>query len=227
MYLSRPTITDENEQAILQCLLSLLQSVGDFRREHVCCSKGKGRAVKANKKTEIEALPAWMPDVYDHLTVGFNSTVRRLESLARNRKPQILSVSTNIGQQDTPVANLAVVFVCREALPNIMTSSLPLLVATSAPVSARAKLVQMSAESEAKIAQALHQPRVGVLGIESGTAGAESLVRYIQDNVSVMDVSWLDQPPAPMYLSVEVDTVVSVAKNKSDAQSRKRKSPGG
>lgn len=168
-----------------------------------------------------------MPEVYDHLTVGFNSTVRRLESVARSRKPLVLSAGPVADRQDIHEANLAVVFVCRETLPDIMASSLPLLMATSAPVSSRAHLIELSAESEVKVAQALHHPRVGVLGIESETAGAEPLLRYIQDSVPVVDVSWLDQSTSPIYHPVNVHTAVSVANKKSDAQSRKRKSPGG
>ncbi|KAJ9608474.1 RNase P and RNase MRP subunit [Cladophialophora chaetospira] len=216
-----PSISVENEQAILHFLLPLLQPIGDFRREHVPRSKGKGRA--GNRTIAGDSLPVWMPEVYDHLTVGFNSTVRRLESLARSRKPQILHADPDADPPEAPGVNLATVFVCRKSLPDIMTSSIPILIATSAPISGRARLVNVSAEAEVKIARALHQPRVGVLGIELGTVGAESLLHYIQENVPTLDVPWLDQ--APTYQSVNVTIVVSTGKTRAAPLSRKRKTP--
>jgi len=218
-----PSIPAEHEKAILQFLLPLLQPVRDFRRDHVTRSKGKGRAGKIKKHEDADSPPRWMPEVYDRLTIGFNSTVRRLESLARSRKPQILSESPGSGEQECSFANLAVVFVCRKNLPDIMTSSLPLLVATSAPKATRAKLVNISTQAQEKMAEALQQPRVGVLGVEEGTAVAETLLRFVQENISALDVPWLDQAPAPTYHPVKINTVAYVPKVKSPAHNRKRK----
>jgi hypothetical protein len=166
-----------------------------------------------------------MPDVYDHLTIGFNSTVRRLESLARNRKPQILVENTD-REQPEPGVNLSMVFVCRKTLPEIMTSTLPLLIATSASNPTRASLVEISAEAEEKIAQALYQPRIGVLGIDVEAVGAETLLQFVQNTITTVDVPWLDQTPPPVYHPVKVKTVVTAAKTKPAAQGRKRKRPG-
>ncbi|OAG40312.1 hypothetical protein AYO21_05403 [Fonsecaea monophora] len=222
-----PTISPDTEQALLQLLLRLLQPIGDLRRDHVLRSKGKRRGGKINKKIQEDSMPEWMPDVYDHLTLGFNTTVRRLESLAHQRKPKVLSQHTN--DDSSPghtFANLSVVFVCRRNLPDIMTSSIPLLLASSAPATTRARLVEWSSQAEEQVARALHQPRVGVLGIGEGAPGAETLLRFVQDNVDAVDVPWLDHTPKPTYHSVNIQTVESVSKPKATLQNRKRKNPG-
>ncbi|KIW96170.1 uncharacterized protein Z519_03237 [Cladophialophora bantiana CBS 173.52] len=220
-----PTISPDTEQALLQLLLRLLQPIGEFRRDQVARSKGKGRAGKVNK-TQEDSLPEWMPDIYDHLTVGFNSTVRRLESLARGRKPQLLSQHTDADLLGHSRANLFVVFICRQNFPDVMTSSLPLLIATSAPKVARARLVEWSSQAEEKLAQALHQPRVGVLGIEEGAPGTENLLRCVRETVDAVDVPWLDQTSTPIYQSVNIQTVESVPKSNAAVRGRKRKNPG-
>ncbi|OQU97671.1 hypothetical protein CLAIMM_03566 [Cladophialophora immunda] len=221
-----PTISPDAEQALLQLLLRLLQPIGDFRRDHVARSKGKGRGGKIHKRTQEDSLPEWMPDVYDHITLGFNSTVRRLESLARTRKPPVLSQQTDADPASGHApANLSVVFVCRQNLPDIMTSSLPLLLATSAPAANRARLVEWSSQAEEQVARALHQPRVGVLGVGDGTPGAETLLHFVRDNVDGVDVPWLDQTPKPTYYPVKVQTVESASKSKVAPRDRKQKNP--
>lgn len=210
-------MSPDQEQAILQLLLPLLQPVGDFRRDHVPQSKGKGRAGKARNTTHDP-----LPETYNHLTVGFNSTVRRLESLASGRKPAILSAATPT-RPTAPEVNLSVVFVCRQNLPDIMTSSLPLLVASSAPKSKRSRLVELSSQAEAKIAQALQQPRVGVLGVEEGAPGAETVLRFVAESLDTVDVPWIDQPEHPVYFPVKVKTTEAGVKDKVDL---KRKKPG-
>ncbi|KIX05756.1 uncharacterized protein Z518_03728 [Rhinocladiella mackenziei CBS 650.93] len=224
-----PAVSADREQAILQLLIPLLEPIGDFRRGHVPRSKGKGRArggKKANTKAKDDSTPESMPEVYDHLTIGFNSTVRRLESLARSRKPPILSRTKDLPQQETPSVNLSVVFVCRQSLPEIMSFSLPLLLATSAPRCERARLVEISPPAEAKIAQTLEQPRVRVLGLEAGASGADALRRFLTDNIGVVDVPWLDPESPPAYFPVNIQTIETEAKPKSAARNLKRKKSG-
>ena len=164
-----------------------------------------------------------MPDATDHLTIGFNSTVRRLEALARSRMPSIFSQDAGPDQSETLHANLSVVFICRKNLPDIMTSSFRHLIATSAPGPTRAKLVDLSKQAEEKIARAVGQPRVGVLGVEEATPGAETLLRFVQENIAPLAIPWLDQAPAPSYYPVKIQTAVSVSKPQAAIRHRKRK----
>ncbi|EXJ89269.1 hypothetical protein A1O3_02335 [Capronia epimyces CBS 606.96] len=216
-----PSVSADQEQAILRLLLPLLQPIGEFRRDYIPQSKGRGRAGKTHK-TENGSVPEWMPELYNHLTIGFNSTVRRLESLAHTRKPANIALTTS-NPPGKPEINLSVVFVCRQNLPDIMISSLPLLMATSAPKSNRSKLVELTSQAEAKIALALQQPRVGVLGCEEGAPGAETLLRFVSEMVDAVDVSWLEQPGNPVYYPAKVKTTEVEAKDKATARKLKRK----
>ncbi|KAI1607859.1 hypothetical protein EDD36DRAFT_110082 [Exophiala viscosa] len=225
-----PHVSAGHEQAILALLLPLLQPIGNFRREHVARSKGKGRAGKPKKIIHTEAMPEWMPEIYDHLTIGFNSTVRRLESLAQSRKPAILSQETGNEEPPHPGPKLSVVFACRQTLPDIMTSTIPLLLATSSPKTTRARLVELSKQSEAKLAQALNQPRLGVLGLEQNAQEFETLVQFVTENIEAAEVPWLEHAASTPYLPVNIETVETTAKAKPDstapAQKRKRTDEG-
>lgn len=106
-----------------------------------------------------------------------------------------------------------------------MTSSLPLLTATSAPKATRAKLVELPPQAEAKLAQALQQPRVGVLGLEEGAPGADTLIRFVLENIDSVEISWLDKSSYPAYFPVKIQTVETARKSKAVAQNRKRKHP--
>ncbi|KAK5026609.1 RNase P and RNase MRP subunit [Exophiala sideris] len=225
-----PHVSADHEQAILTLLIPLLQPIGNFRRDNVARSRGKGRAGNPKNNTRAEAMPEWMPEIYDRLTIGFNSTVRRLESLARSRKPAILSQAVGIEQPPHAVPDLSVVFVCRQALPNIMTSSMPLLLATSSPKTSRARLVELSTQSEAKLAQALNQPRLGVLGLEQDAAEFNTLVQFLEENIEAVEVIWLEHAASTPYLPVNVKTVETSPKPKLDStttvQKRKRTDAG-
>lgn len=163
-----------------------------------------------------------MPEIYDRLTIGFNSTVRRLESLAQSRKPAILSQDTTTEQQPHRSQDLSVVFVCRQTLPDIMTSTIPLLLATSAPKTTRARLVELSPQSEARLAQALNQPRLGVLGLEQNAPMFGTLLQFVADNIEAVAVTWLEHTTSTPYLPVNIESVEPSLKPKPGSQKRKR-----
>jgi len=224
---TRPPVSQTLEEAILRFLIPLLQPIGDFRRRHVRASKGKGRGGKAHTisqpQLDPESMLEWMPEIYDHLTIGFNSTVRRLETLSSSRRPPLLAQPTDphlveSGQH----LNLSILFVCRQSLPDIITSSLPLLLATSTSLSCRAKLVDLSPQAEAKLAHTLQQPRVGVLGLQENTPQADILMNFVHQNIAPVEVPWLDQA-GPCYLPVNIKAIEAHSETKVTSQNRKRK----
>jgi len=219
---ARPVVAADHEQAILRFLIPLVQPIGDFRRDHVPRSRGKGRGKKSRTKTEQESMPEWMPEVYDHITIGFNTTIRRLESLAVRQKPPTLPQTIDEAPADKPPVELSVMFVCRESLPDIISSSLPLLIATSAPKTRRAKLVDISPQAEARIACALRQPRVGVLGVEEGAPDADALLQFVNETIAEVEVPWLEQGLSPAYYPVNIERV-EIGSKKSTARTPKRK----
>jgi len=216
-----PQISPDHEQAILSLLIPLLQPIGDFRREHVVRSKGKGRAGKSKTKVQEESMTEWMPAIYDHLTIGYNSTGRTLEALARRRQPPNILDNSDTERLWDPATKLCAVFVCRKSLPDIMTSSLPMLLATSAPKATRARLVDISPQSEAKLAQALNQPRVGVLGLREDAPGSDALLRFVTENLDPVGVPWLEQACSSAYFPASIKTIETTRKPRSKTPSLK------
>ncbi|KAL6245677.1 RNase P and RNase MRP subunit [Rhinocladiella similis] len=216
-----PQLSTEHEQAVVSLLLPLLQPVGDFRQNHVVRSKGKRRAGKNRPRQEQGTVQESMPEIYGHLTIGFNSTIRRLEALASRRLPSSLLPKSDLERPQNLPATLSAVFVCRGNLPDITTSSLSLQVATSAPRSARARLIPVSPQTEAKIARALNQPRVGLLGVQEDAPDADALLHWVSDNVDLVEIPWLEEVSSSTYLPVTVKTSEIATSPKPKTRKRK------
>jgi hypothetical protein len=54
------------------------------------------------------------------------------------------------------------------------------------------------------LAQALHQPTVGFIGLRSDTAAAKNLIDLVQDRVQPVDVPWLREAGSATYLPVKI-----------------------
>lgn len=216
-------------------LIPRLEPIGDYRREHVCRSRGRGRGRNAKSKVTSETRvdpgspPKWMPEVFDCLTIGFNSTVRRLEAVAERRRPALLPNShTPTSRAAVPhddMAALSVVLVCRSSLPDIMTSCLPLLVTMGSAEGSWTRLLGISAQAESMIAKALDQPRVGVLGVEEDAPGFQTLNEFVREVVAAVEVPWLQTGSQPTYLPVNVRTAQVIPRNKTKKRKRKNSVP--
>jgi ribonuclease P/MRP protein subunit POP3 len=200
-------------------LCRLLETVGTYRREHIKPSKGKSSRKRkrclmqdGTAATDSRTAPP-LPDIFSHITVGFNTTIRHLESLSTISRPPSLGEATLEGPKEAAaksveqVAPLSAVFVCRTWLPPILTSSLPLLTATASlafPEEPPIRLVPLGKAAKDKLAQALHQPRVGFIGLLSDTSAAENLVDFVRTRVQPVDVPWLKEVGSGVYLPVKV-----------------------
>jgi hypothetical protein len=181
-------------------------------------SKGKRRKKrkleeqgKNDDDTEsLQLSPPQMPAIFDHLTIGFNSTVRSLEAMSKQSRPAALkNAEQDIQQPAIGSSNLAAVFVCRATLPDPVTVSIPLLVATaslSPPEQPPIRLVQLPAIIETQLAKALHQPRVGFVGLRSDMPSADVLLALVRAAVSPVHVPWLDCSETPQYLPVQIES---------------------
>ncbi|RVX73510.1 hypothetical protein B0A52_02398 [Exophiala mesophila] len=212
-----PVIDPEEEAAILALLLPILRTVGDHRRRHVEIKEQK----RKTRSTESQALAespghssAVSANIQNYLTIGFNSTTQRLESLSVARRPPGLCRSPTNGDAARSAGQIAAVFVCRDCLPEIMTSSLPVLIATAAPRETRARLIEISPQAEAKMAHAVGLPRLGMLGLEAGAPGAEALLRRVMEKIQEIDLPWLDLVSPPSYVAVQLEEVQSAMDRK-------------
>ena len=217
-------LSSPDEAEIVDLLCRVLDPVGNYRREHIKPSTGKSSRKRKRKrrvaKSTQDAAPATdaepappAPEVSSHITLGFNTTIRRLELLSAVSRPQSLGGEISAKSEDETgksirlLPSLSAVFICRTGLPPILTSSLPLLAATASsafPKEPPIRLVPLSKAAEDKLAIALHQPKVGFVGLQADAPAAEILTTLVRDRIPPVDVPWLREASSSTYLPVKV-----------------------
>ncbi|KAL0263148.1 RNase P and RNase MRP subunit [Diplodia seriata] len=235
-----PQISTADHDIMLQMLVNLLAPIGQHRSAHVTPSKGK-RSKKRKRhgapSKAATAAPPPPPDITRHITVGINSTTRHLEQRAQaagGAQPdpaQGEATSDQVDPSKQPLADardetnapprlskslrhLSLILTLQPP-SSITTSHLPLLTHTASrglASSETALLVPLKPASEPKLATALGLPRVGVIGIMDDAPGAEPLIKYARERVSITDVPWLREASEGHYLQVNVLTEQSGTK---------------
>ena len=167
-------------------------------------------------------------ELLNYLTIGFNSTTRHLEALAQscipsNRKPAAPGLdieakeAREVSKADLHTSTLKpldAVFVPRSDQPSIMHSHLPMLVqaASMAPLSSpHIKLVVLPKGAEAKLSSALGIPRVGLIGLMEGAPAASPLIEFVKQHVPEVEVPWLVEAEAGVYLPVQINIIHTTA----------------
>jgi ribonuclease P/MRP protein subunit POP3 len=206
----------------------LLKPIGDHNRNHVRISRGRGRRKRSSNWTgegEQEIVVAERPKISLHVNVGFNSTVRKLESLAH--RP---GTHKQVGQEgavstgDAGFGFPAVVFVCKSALADPVSELIPLLVARASLHSEGAdaiRLVDISASAEATLSAVLGLPRLAALAVDDDAPGAQPLINYLREEIEPIDASWLREVSTPAYLPLKVNTEEAVIGEKKASRKRK------
>ncbi len=201
---------------------SLLSSIGHHRRQHVEPSKGKRhrKRKRQNEKSQVlesEANPTPKsdqpkppyPNIQKFLTIGFNSTNRHLESLARTPREK-----ENGGTIQEAPSWMSAVFVPRSDQPSILNAHLPLLVRMASirsPSKPPIRLVSLPKAAEQKLSTSLGTPRVGIVGLLDEAPAAEGLVRLVRELVAAVDVPWLQEATIGKYMPVNIKTIETSA----------------
>ncbi|ETN39557.1 uncharacterized protein HMPREF1541_05783 [Cyphellophora europaea CBS 101466] len=197
-----PTTSQDIEEAVLALLLPLLRPVGEHRQHTARPSKGRNRS-KCKPRTETNNSmvneTAGIPEIAGQLTVGLTTTYRSLNAQARK-----------LHDADSAAEPaMAVVFVCRKALPDPACASLPFLIVAASSKNQPAeamRLVPVSEKAEMAIASALGLPRVAMLGLHEAATGTKPLVQYVREKFAPIDIPWLRAGPVPQYFPLKVDT---------------------
>lgn len=167
-------------------------------------------------------------ELLDYLTVGFNSTNRHLEALAQSSTPtnymatpglaseinEARTAHSNDVQTSPTIKSLVAVFVPRSDQPSIMHSHLPRLskAASLAPSSSQdIKLVSLPKGAETKLSAALRIPRVGIIGLMDGAPAASPLIDFVRKRVPEVEIPWLADAEAGVYLPVEINVIHTTA----------------
>ena len=228
----------------MEKLTELLGPVGQHRERHVPVSRGK-RAKRRSKQTKKEVNlqgsrdedPVLshsnneVPEILGHVTVGFNSTTRYLESLAqrpasmgfengadnpRNKKRTLDSMQ---GGQSTPTPlqaePLAVIFIPLSDQASMLFAHLPVLVRlgnVGIPEVMTTRVVMLPKAAEAQLSTALKIPRVGIIGLMNAPMASE-LIEMVRAKVPPLQLSQLEKVAAGVYLPVKIVQTVQVGQN--------------
>ena len=226
-----PSLRRSKADFHLSC--SLLSPIGEYRSRNVTPSKGK-RAKKRKRKidrtaqdqstafsdegvSEKEALARL--EMQNHLTIGFNTTTRYLENLAKKSNPNktealspmmAIGTSTRAPLDHTNMKPLAAVFVARSSQPPALYSHLPLLAKTAslaAPSSPSIRIISLPEGAEDRLKTILGIRRLGVVGLIDGAPSASPLLELIRHSVPEVEVPWLQEAVEGAYLAVKLKAI--------------------
>ncbi|MDC6270677.1 hypothetical protein PP707_00070 [Acetobacter pasteurianus] len=119
------------------------------------------------------------------ISLGFNSTVGKLEAQAAN----------NRGKHKDSRDQIKCLLVCKyDITPPLLTSMLPVLCFTASKSSQdRVKLVQLPRGSMQRLSQITGTPNTGIVGISTEVKEAHNLIEYIEKQVADVEAPWLNQ----------------------------------
>ena len=176
--------------------------MGCHRSAHIKPSKGKRDKKRKREQMEkvdgehvesAEQPPA--PIIGKHVTVGLNSTCRRLEVFA---KPD---------QDLTNTTPLAAIFLTQSPLA-FQYTHLPVLtaLATSSHREMPApRLVPLDNSAEQRLTRALGIPRVGVIGVLQDAPGAGPLIDYVREHIRAVEVPWVKETTEGKFLGTKIN----------------------
>lgn len=159
------------------------------------------------------------PEMHGHLTVGFNTTTRYIELLARNPSPSmmqepgpVMAIETSAGPSLNPakIKPLTAVFVTRSSHLPALYSYLPLsvkLASLSVPSSPSIRIITLPEGAEDRLKAALGIARVGMVGLIDGAPSALSLIQFIRENVPELEIPWLQEAVKGAYLAVKIKAI--------------------
>jgi ribonuclease P/MRP protein subunit POP3 len=199
-------------------------------------SKGKKRKRKS-KEADVQTseAPPPPPEIGSHILVGINSVTRHLEALAARHAPKSMPVADVLVEKDKQkkaddqltegeeqgTRPLSMIFLTHPKpsaspahahFPTLVhLSTLQNPIDTTAPKT-RSRLVPLASSADARLATALHIPRVGALAIFANTPGAKALEGFVRDNVDVTECKWIDEAMKAEWRGLNVKSEVSVAK---------------
>jgi len=92
--------------------------------------------------------------------------------------------------------------------PPISRSSTPTTALTT-------RLIPLASSTDARLASALHIPRVGALAIFADAPGAKALEAFVQENVDVTECKWLEEAMRAEWKGLNVKSEIARGKEKS------------
>ena len=105
---------------------------------------------------------------------------------------------------------LVAIFVPRAELPKILYSHLPILIKTASlgsPSLPPIRLVPLASGADARLAQALGIPRVGMVGLMDNAPNTSQLIQLTRTHVPTVEIPWLKESISGGFMPTTVNTV--------------------
>lgn len=161
---SWPFIEADLQNNILDLLEMALNSIGKYNK-------------LAKDETDKSQLPP-KPEILDNVTIGFNSTVKKLEDQAQSKGENTKMVKY--------------VFVCKaDITPTILTNFFPTLAFTASKPDDLIKLIQLPKGSIQRLSKATNIENTSILSLTKDVNDLGSLYNIIDTNVKDLELPWL------------------------------------
>jgi ribonuclease P/MRP protein subunit POP3 len=191
---------------------SLVGPIGEHRKTHILPSKGRKRK-RATNATPVEPSKVPSPTIASHILVGLNSVTRHLETQAASTAPPTAPINgTSIDEQDNPTQTdqresatpprILSIVILTHPQPSLSPSHahIPTLLHLAnlrrdpgTMPAETTRLVCLATSNDARLANTLHIPRVGAIGILEGAPGAKDLEEYVRKHVGSTECAWVDE----------------------------------
>jgi len=110
--------------------------------------------------------------------------------------------------------HFSAIFVPRSSQPENLHAHLPQLIATASlahPELPATRLVQLPQGCEARLCEALHLPRVSLIGLLDSAPHSKSLLDVVRRCVPEIEVPWLQEAKKSVYLPVKINAIETFA----------------
>ncbi|OBA20993.1 hypothetical protein METBIDRAFT_41210 [Metschnikowia bicuspidata var. bicuspidata NRRL YB-4993] len=186
-----PTIDRSVAETIMECLIQVLSGYGIYLEM---------RSLNKDKKIPV-------PEVAGKITIGFNSTVKKLEKQAGPNRAKLLGKPPKRSKQEQPntPGYVKYVFVAKSDIStSLLTSCFPLLTySASRSALDRVKLVELPRGAMQKLSKVLRTDNVSIISLEEKWADGKLLFDVVDSNIRDVEVPWLaalfDENSAPVY----------------------------
>ncbi|KAI9737095.1 MAG: hypothetical protein M1834_000685 [Cirrosporium novae-zelandiae] len=198
-----PHLSPDISETILDLLCSLIEPIGHYRNEYINRSKGKRskKRKRDNGSGNEDISKPSQPSLSSYLTIGFNSTIRQLETIIQNRPSNF---NEDLGEPSrSPFLAAVIVPLPPTHSINPLYSSIPQFI-YSASSSTPIRLIPLPKAAESRLCSCLELPRVGFLGIFEDAPGAGPLISYIRNRIAEVEVLWLKNAIGGRYKEVNI-----------------------
>ena len=170
-----PIVDRQASETIMECLTQVLSGYGSY--------------LEMKKMNKDKQIP--VPSVALKITIGFNSTVKKLEVQAKPNRAKLLG--KKIKPNDQAEGYVKYVFVAKSDISTaLLTSCFPLLTfSASRSARDRVKLVELPKGAAGKLLSVLRTENVTILSLEEDWAEGKLLFDVVNSTISDVEVPWL------------------------------------